>query len=490
MIAAPVAVLVMPRIGTWDRLRSGPGLPLSLLHAASVAATRHRLAILDTRLVSDWRRALGDLVGPATRLVAVTSFSGSPIASALTVASYAKRVLGKATLWGGVHATLEPASTLAHPDVDYVLRGEGELGLAALLDGLVAGRTEDLEAPGLCLKLPDGSPRISGFELIEDLDSLPDLPYGLVDVDACLPRYRGRRSFYFQSSRGCPRHCTFCYNACANRARWRAWSAESALERLESAVSRFDVDDVYFVDDNFFVDRERARRIATWFLGRPLTWQLQGVEVSDLLELSNDELRLLAESGCQRVSIGVESGSNRVRRLLGKDGTADDVKAAVARLAPFDLRIYCSFLTGLPGETLDDVRATVALHEALPRVNANVRVSPIYNYVPYPGTPLFTRAVRDGFQPPIGLADWSEMRWERNVYDSGTGLDARFFEALHFASLFADDHKVDDYTDSAVIKGLARLYRPLAAHRMRSLRFGFMPELRLVRLLERLVTRT
>lgn len=483
----PLAVLVMPRIGYMDSLRSRPGLPLSLLQGASEAATRHDLALVDLRLVRDWRRALSGAVGPRTRLVAVTSFTGRMVASALQVTRFAKRSLGLQVAWGGVHATLEPASTLADPDVDAVVSGEGERPFAALLDALADGRSIPEDVPGL-LTLRDGEIRGPAYDLVEDLDALPEVPYDLVDVASYLPLYDGRRSFYLQSSRGCPRACRYCYNRRFNRGKWRAQSADRVRERLESAWRRFGFEDVYFLDDSFLVDLPRARRIAEWFVDHPLTWQMQGIEVNDVNRLPEDDLRLLARSGLKRVTLGVETGSARMRKVLAKPGTPDDVRRAILRLRPYDIRVYCSFMAALPGETEEDLRATIALHGELPRLNPNVRTSPIYNFCPYPGTPLFDEAVRLGFVPPARLEGWAGVSWEDGVTARVSGRSQAFWQSLYFASLFGDE-KAAEYSDSPWIKAAAALYRPVARWRLEHLEFRGMPEARVARWLEQRLTR-
>ncbi len=483
----PLAILVMPRIGYMDSLRSLPGLPLSLLQAASIAATRHDLALLDLRRVRDWRRALQAQVGPRTRWVALTAFTGRMIASALQVAGFAKEQLGLQVVLGGVHATLEPASTLRDPHVDAVIAGEGEVPFAALLDAAAEGRPVPGDVPGLWT-MRDGEVRGPDYALLEDLDDLPDLPYRLVDVADYLPLYDGRRSFYYQSSRGCPRACRYCYNRRFNRGRWRARSAARVASDLQDARQRFGFEDVYLLDDSFLVDLERARAISGWFEGQSLTWQLQGVEVHDVLRLPEDDLRRMVRSGLRRVTLGVESGSPRVRRLLGKPGTPDEVRDAIARLRPHDIRVYCSFMAALPGETEEDLRATIALHGELPRLNPNVRTSPIYNYCPYPGTALFDAAVQAGFTPPATLRDWAGVSWEDGVMAAASGRPRSFWQSLYFASLFRD-RKATEYSSSRLVKAAASLYRPLARWRLDHLEFRGMPEARVARWLERRLTR-
>jgi radical SAM superfamily enzyme YgiQ (UPF0313 family) len=482
----PIAVLVMPGLGYMDYLRSSPSLPLSLLQAAAIAATRHDLALVDLRLHRDWRQALRDAVGPATRLVAVTAFTGRMILSALEVARFARNELKLKVAWGGIHATVEPQSTVLDPDLDYVIVGEGEFPFAALLDALAAGSEVPADVPGLWT-LRDGT--VSGLppEPIADLDSLPDVPYELVDPAAYMPLYGGRKSFFFHTSRGCPRACRYCYNRVVNRGVWRAQSAERVIERLDHAWKVFGFEDVYVLDDSFLVDLDRARRIAQWFAQRPVTWQWQGIEVHDILRLSDEDISAFVDSGLQRVTVGVESGSDRVRKILGKPGKAEHVRQAALRMRPHDLRVFCSFMAGIPGETDEDLRATIRMHRELPTINPNVRTSPIYNFCPYPGTPLFDAAVAGGFEPPKRLQDWASLNFEDGQATGMSSHPESFWQSLHFASLFCDV-KATEYSSSVLVRALASMYRPIARWRLDHLEFRAMPETRIARWIEGLLS--
>jgi radical SAM superfamily enzyme YgiQ (UPF0313 family) len=203
----------------------------------------------------------------------------------------------------------------------------------------------------------------------------------------------------------------------------------------------------------FFADKARAMAIAAGIQPLGITWQVQGIDILGLKHLTVAELDLLVAAGCTRMSVGIESGSPRIRTLVRKTGTVEDVREVATRLAGHPINIYCSFMCGLPSETDEDVRQTVELALELLRLNPNIRISPFYNFSPYPGTDMFDQAVALGMEAPRTLAAWAEVDHSAANLDLGR---RRFYEALYFTSMFLDD-KAGEYGMPSWAVALARL---------------------------------
>lgn len=466
-------LLLQPAVGEWDGMRSSPALPLSLLHAAAIAVADWDVRIYDRRLHGDdWADRLREELRERPVLVGVTAFTGPMIRSALELCDVVRATVpGVPIAWGGVHPSLlPPERTLADPRVDFVVQGEGERVLPALARAVAEGRPP-AGIPGVWWRDADGV-HGSAPALIDDLDALPDPPWHLVDIARYQPEYLGRRSIYLQSSRGCPFRCAYCYNGVFNARRWRGLSAERTLAQVRTLVRDHGVRDLYFVDDMFFTDPARARAIAEGMAPLGITWQVQGVDILGLKRLTDADLDLLVRAGCTRMSVGIESGSPRMRKRIHKTGTIDDVVAVATRMARHPIILYCSFMCALPGETDDDVRMTVDLAFELLRRNPNIRISPFYNFSPYPGTEMFDQAVALGLQVPDSLAGWAGFGHSRTNLDLGR---RRFYESLYFTSLFLDD-KAREYGMPPWAVALARLYRPVARFRTRHLFFAGLVE--------------
>jgi len=467
-------ILLQPRIGYMDTLRSRPSMPLSLVHAASELCREYEVRIIDQRLDREWARTLAKAVARRPLYVGITAITGPMVGHGLDAARVVRGTDREVPIvWGGPHPTLVAEQTVEHPLVDAVVVGDGERPALEIARRLERGK-ELAGLPGVGAKR-NGRPVLTPPETAPSLDQHAPPPFHLVDLTRYTPLYQGRRSLSVQASRGCPHACRYCYNTAARNRGWRAYSAGRVLEQIRGLVREHGVEEIYFVDDNFFIDRPRAIEIARGLVEIDCTWQVQGADLESLMCFDEPTLELLRDSGCRRFSIGVESGSPRMRELLGKRGSPEQVLEAVARLAPYGFVVFGSFMTNLPGETLEDLQASVRLMGRLHRANPNFRNSPFYRYTPFPGTPLFEDAVADGFVAPQSLDGWARLSYEGNTYVPTGSPGAGFHEGLYLCSLL-NDAKFDDYSDSRLLRTLARLYRPLARYRLRRLAFNLMPE--------------
>ena len=472
-------VLLQPRVGYIDNMRSKPAMPLSLLHAVSLAVEHYDVVVIDQRVHHDWRLRLQREVDADPLLVGITCYTGPMIGRALEMAALVRDSNPRVPIvWGGVHVGLLPEQALAHPLVDIVVRGEGEQSLLDLARVLVHGG--DLTTvPGISFLDGDRYVATPAAPYL-DVSTAPEIPYGLVDVEHYKPIYAGRPSLYMESSRGCPYACTYCYNVYFNDRKWRAQSPERVVERVEYVRDKFGVQDVYFVDDDFFINARRSRAIIEGLCGIDVTWQVQGSDIVNISKMDDDFLRMLERSGFRRFTIGIETGSPRMRKLMKKEGSVDSIVATFERLAHYPFVIYGSFISNFPGETLDDIKLTLQLIDRLHEANPNFRNSPVYHYTPYPGTPMFDQAVTAGFVPPSNLDGWSSFNFEGHGFVQVGGQDRRFYERLYVATLF-NDQKYDEYTVPWWARLGAQAYRPIAQRRLKHLYFDFMPEVYVAR---------
>ena len=470
-------LLLQPTIGYMDSWRSAPSLPLALLHASTFAAQRYHVRLFDQRLNPQWKIALRhEIETTQPILIGATMFLGQAVANSLRMLEEAKRICKAPTVIGGVLPSLMPEDCLADTRVDYVVQGEGEKAILELARCL-----ENHEVPssvsGIWFRNEN---RISGTKHTEllHLDLLPEIPYHLIPVEKYLPRYGGISSFYMETSRGCPLSCTYCFNPEFNHGVWRAQSAQHVRERLAFAKNKFNMKDVYFVDDNFFIDIKRGLEIAKAMGQFGLRWQVQGVGISSLKKMSDEELRFLSENGLRRMTVGLESGSPKIKKILGKHYTNEEVKDVISRLKEFKIIVYCSFMCNLPGETHDDVKQSIILMFDLMKLNPNFRSSPFYNYAPSPGTALFHAAVQEGFKPPKSLEQWARISFDGNETEISGSNNARFYKGLYIATLFSD-RKPHEYSTSFFFRILAFLYKPIARFRLKKMFFYLMPEINL-----------
>lgn len=469
-------ILVQPRVGDWDDFRSHPALPLALLSVSREIAGDFDISLVDTRIDKDWRQSLIKELDRGALCVGVTSMTGGQINHALEVSRVVKENSSIPVVWGGIHASMFPESTIQDDFIDAIVVGEGERTFQKLVCALAGGR--DLSGiPGIWYK--DGS-RIVKNQLHDflKLDSLPQLPLGLIKLNKYLPVFKGRRTFYLETSRGCPNSCSFCYNPSFNRSTWRAFSIARTLEDIGFLYRVHRVRSFYIVDDNFFVDLQRARSVAQGIIdqGMDIIWEAQGISINSALKMDEEYLSVLERSGLRKVHFGVESGSERILRLVNKRIRIEDVIKINQRWRKFNIIAQYNFMCGFPGERMKDLRMTVDLVFKLMKENPNALISPLCPYTPYPGTALYNNQMGKRFRKRATLREWSQTNYGDNLWQSKRRK--KILSALFFASQFLDTHRSKDMVQSRLIKILISLYRPIAKFRVKHLFFGFMPELK------------
>ena len=470
------ALLLQPGLGYMDSLRSAPSMPLGLLHASSMTTDSFRIIIFDQRTSRDWRRDLANTINKENPFaIGATMFIGPPTANALSMLGFASNISNAHRFVGGVLPSIAPETCFNDEEkrIESVICGEGESSLDAFLERVSA--RESLEGvPGVCF-VRGGAVVKNPLPPLIDLDSAPEIPYALVRPEKYVPAYGGRKTFYIETSRGCPFKCGYCYNSVFNRGAWRAQSPQRVRERLIRAKDEFGANSVYFVDDNFFADKQRGLEIASMLMDLRMEWQLQGVDIQSVKKMTSEDLALLKKSGLVRISIGVESGSDRVRRFLGKSFSNSDVYASISKLKEFGFIVFCSFMCDIPTETVSELRESVTMALNATRLHSNLRVSPFYRHVPSPGTRIYQASVEAGRPAPETIADWGSISfdWDENAKDDKSyGVP---YQRLHMATLFCD-HKSREYSSSAAFRFLAALYRPIARFRLKKMFFGLMPE--------------
>ena len=479
-------LLIYPCIGDMDIIRDRPHLPLALIQAACLATRHYHVKIIDLRLGKDWREALSRELASSPLLAGLSVMSGPPVASALAVSRYIKQNSDVPIVWGGNHPTLSPEETLSDPAVDMVSIGDGEETLLEIADRLAARKTLD-GVKGLWAK-ENGRIFRNDPRPPADLNDLPFPPYELVDTRDYTQKYSGRRTINIETSRGCRHRCRYCYHTGATGYHaFRSLNAEKALEWIFRAREKCNVDGVYLVDDNFFLDKDRGMRIARGLAAESddFCWQIQGVDVPSMLSFSDDELAVLEASRLLRISVGADSGSPRTLRYIRKPHTIDMLVQANRQWRPYAINIAYSWIAGFPAETLADIRQTIAMMFQIMRENPHARLSPLYNLFPFPGTVLWDEiTAAEGFVKPSSLEQWGEYDWSQvNVPYLDHGLK-QLLNNLYLPSLCMD-RKFDDYQIPAWLHFAIDLYRPLARLRMKTLFYYFPVEKLAARLVKK-----
>ena len=311
------------------------------------------------------------------------------------------------TLIGGPHSTALPEKTLEDFSYfDIVVVGEGE---ETLLEFCHAKKNKQSfeDILGLAYRDKDGIKKTGKRPLIENLDKLPFPSRDLLDLETMRKGHISRginnrlKSTEIYTSRGCPVGCFFCAIGVTMGLRTRFRSPENVLAEVEECIRKYDIDHFAIADDTFTLDQDRAIKICQGFKKLGVrSWHCEGTRVT---AVTLEVLRIMAETGCQKISLGVESGSPRILELIGKKITTEQVRNAFkwAREAGIKL-IEGSYIIGShPSETLDDLQMSLDLiKETKPDL---ISVTMI---VPYPGTRAYDLMKQKGY---IFTEDWEKF---------------------------------------------------------------------------------
>jgi len=324
--------------------------------------------------------------------------------------SRALKARGYLIVWGNAHPSLLPEQVLKEKFIDFVVIGEGEETLVELAKNL--GREDYYRnIASLGYKEKNGDIVINPRRNFGDMDEYL-IDWSLINIEDYIVPYfsdRYKRTLAVVTSRGCPFNCQFCYNLVFNNRRWRAHSAEKLIANLKPVIEKYKIEAVRFLDDNFFVNKDRAFAIARG-LNLPYFADAR-VEYVDEKFVAN-----LQETKCQEIMFGFESGSERILKEVVKKGTTiKDIVKAVTLLKNSGIMASGSIVFGLPSETEDEYKATMKLIVKLLEINNNLAFTCGW-FLPYPGTGLYEAAKELGFKPPEKLEDWDQFdRW-RNDY--------------------------------------------------------------------------
>ena len=378
-----------------------------------------------------------------------------------------------ATIAFGTHVTPMARETLhAFPALDFVLRGEPELTFRELIDtceaargrwqATEAGRLIDAKtglapeghalmwkmwseadpqwrpawavAAGECdarhvgdrlqgsFHLPAQFAAIKGLgwraggevalnaerPFFKSLDDLPMPRHELLPLDRYrMPMIRGAYTFIV-TSRGCPAGCTYCIKHVTYQYSVRLRSPQKLVEEMV-LLQRLGVRHIHMYADLFTVNRDQVVELCRQIIEAKLkvSWTCN----SRVDYVDEEMLQLMGRAGCMLIAWGIESGNELILKRAHKGYKMEQAHTALRWAKRAGIKNWGYFIIGLPGETVDTIKETIAVSKSLPLDIALFHVA-----APYPGTPLFFDVVKNGWFRP-------GTNWEEIDMDQATVLD-------------------------------------------------------------------
>ncbi|MFN7976236.1 MAG: radical SAM protein [Acidobacteriota bacterium] len=387
-------LLVKPGLDPGKRLFAAP--PIGLGYLATAIKGDHEVAILDAEIrglspeqvATEAARRRADVVG-----FQYFSFQRGALEQCLRAVK--ERCPGAVTVAGGPHPSAIGAAALdEEPALDFAIRGEGERGMAELLRQLAAGTDDWEHVAGLCYRR-DGRVFANHRHEEDDLDRLDFAATELLDPGLYgrgVPQglfTRQNPVWAIVTTRGCPYPCTFC-SAAANGGklirRRRAANVAAEVTRLHRD---FGIREIHVWDDNFTFYREHAMTVSDAIarLSLPVTLSMpNGVRID---ALDDEVLVAMRRAGFYSLGFGIESGVERVRKLMGKTFDNRLVKETIRRVKGHGFQTVGFFILGYPGETREEMAASSRFPDEV-----GLDFASFGNYTPLPGTPSWDDLVK------------------------------------------------------------------------------------------------
>lgn len=298
---------------------------------------------------------------------------------------------------GGPHITADYKSVLEkNREIDMCVIGEGEYTMLNIVDCLE--NRKSLEGvKGISYRI-NGEARVNSFrEYIEDLDSLPFADWESLPMAKYTDAIAVKKNYgSIVASRGCPFSCTFCGAKTVLGRKVRRRSPENILEEIRLLYEKYNVRQVLFHDSTLNIDNQWVNEICEGILkmGRPLLW---GCNLRTE-NLERETLKLMKESGCIRVFVGVESADNNVLKRMNKGTNIERIEAGIRLIEEMGLPSDYGFILGMPGETEESIKKSIAFAKKLKGISTFSLASP------FPGTELYEIAKSEGYM----VDDWSK----------------------------------------------------------------------------------
>ncbi len=296
-----------------------------------------------------------------------------------------KKMTNDTIIVGGPHVTVTAKQTLENiKEIDVIVRGEGEKTTTELCrkieQGKSWGKIKGISyiSSGKVISNPNREP-------IKNLDKIPFPARDLFDNK----KYRyslpiaGLKSTVtgIVTSRGCPGKCHFCSGFIMWQGRFRFRSPKNVVDEMEEVLKKYPYYDGFWVfDDNFFADNQRAIDICREIKKRKLkvTWGCSGRADN----ITDEVAKEMASAGCKIISFGIESGSDKVLKLMNKELNVKTSKKAIKICKKNGILPRGTFIFGYPGETSFDALKTMKIIFNFEPATINYGT----NVLCYPGT--------------------------------------------------------------------------------------------------------
>lgn len=338
--------------------------PVSLLALGAVfKKDGFEVCIIDERVepTADeiLRRELRDAL-----CLGITAFTGFSLGRSVRIARICREVSAALPIiWGGPHVTALPEQSKKSSLVDDVVEGYGELEFLEKVKKIAAG--EDYKFFFVDKNL--------FFKKLMSID-MPPIPYDCIDFKKYV-NPTTKASIYL-TSYGCPGQCTFCSTKTLRR--WVPLSLIKVKKDIDNLFVAYPFKQIVFYDATFFVDLERAMEIVKYIQKYDVSW-LSDARTYEVALFDKNIIEQLEDSLLKSITIGLETGSKHVIKIFNKgEGHIERMYKIINNFKDSPININSGIIFGSPGETIEDLKATLKIVKELKSIKKILKLAPLF----------------------------------------------------------------------------------------------------------------
>ena len=375
-----------PEKSPWGIANRVPPLGLAFV-AAALEKDGFQVEMLDNYLLN---KPIGDVKQTVRRLspeIVGIGCSSNTYQRCVETAKAVKEVLPSCkVVVGGWHPSCMPETMLKHPEIDYVVMGEGERAMVNLANNIIEGKNGSaVSAISNIAYRHEGKIIRNALTFIDDLDQVPFPARHLLPMhlyDRVIDYLSVKPVDTMNVIRGCPYNCNWCNVKGLWGQTCRAFSPLRVVGEISHMVNKYGSKGIYFVGDNFTIDKRSTLEICRLLKEHKLDieWACEtGVDL-----ISRELLKEMKDAGCRTIFFGVESGSAKVLEKINRGITLQQVIDAFKLCKEEGMQTVGSFIIGIPGETANDMEATFKFAKKLDPDWFLLNV-----FIAYPGCSLY-----------------------------------------------------------------------------------------------------
>ena len=355
-----------PKNGAWYLGKRLP--PIGLMYVAgALEKAGFEVQMLDNYLMKKPTSEVKQLVKNLTpQIVGITCGSATYPRCVETAKAIKEALPNCKIVVGGWHASYMPDSLLSNAEIDYVVMGEGERAMTQLATAITNGNeSEAVTIPGVACRR-QGKNIKNAPKFIENMDEIPYPARHLLSLelyDRTIEYLNVKPADVMSISRGCVFNCGFC----ETRKLWgnmcRAFSPKRVIGEIQDLMSKYGTKGLYFINDNFTLRKKETIELCNLMIENKL--DLEWVCDTRVDIVDQERLEIMSKAGCKTIWFGVESGSQKILQQIGRNTTLEQIENAFKLCRKNRIQTACSFMLGLPGETLKDMELSLKFAKKL-----------------------------------------------------------------------------------------------------------------------------